>query len=537
MSRVSSASSAAPAAHSAPTTDRRSGRAHFRRLFPPPWAAAPWRDGGRPTAPMPVTSRSSWRRLSTAEAEAIQRAIEALRARGVPYREQVILGRSHLTLARITGILEQLGIPLLYLGDLFERPEIRDLLSLSRSTPNLAASALSASPRSPEYQVSRDEALAVIRWAQAQRITIFDALKRTAEIEGLSEAGRAGLAQLGVELDGLGRGHLALDASDHMAFRTQRLSAAVARRQRRSLPTKARRDLSAAEGLRRAGRASATKPEALSRPRAPDRGIERGHDLSCRRVRSRRHGCRSRDDHPRQQGTGISGPFISRRWQRATCRPTGRASAARRRHGSPTSPCSRSIRGGGGMPVLRRVIAGARSFVPEPRRTLHRGQCQRIQISRPPCRIVRASRFEGSRPGRSPNRPLAADRAAPALRGARTDALYACARRDTAMNSSMGSAACATIPPTSLSIAASMRPIGWLEEEAAQRQVLRPAAAQQRLAAEWATRGPVGHGFEDYYRNTAERMVAALWPTPSPQKPAITTGRMGRAGQLQGHVH
>ena len=65
-----------------------------------------------------------------AEGEAIAENISQLRNKGVPLRDQAILARSHLTLARITGILEQLGIPLLYLGDLFERPEIRDLLSL-----------------------------------------------------------------------------------------------------------------------------------------------------------------------------------------------------------------------------------------------------------------------------------------------------------------------------------------------------------------------------------------------------------------------
>ena len=66
----------------------------------------------------------------TAEAEAIRDKIEEYRAAGIPYGQQAILARTHLTLARITGILERLGVPLLYLGDLFERDEIRTLLSL-----------------------------------------------------------------------------------------------------------------------------------------------------------------------------------------------------------------------------------------------------------------------------------------------------------------------------------------------------------------------------------------------------------------------
>jgi len=48
--------------------------------------------------------------------------------------------RDPFNLARITAILEHLGVPLLYLGDLFERSEIRDLLSLIGLGVNLAMS-------------------------------------------------------------------------------------------------------------------------------------------------------------------------------------------------------------------------------------------------------------------------------------------------------------------------------------------------------------------------------------------------------------
>jgi DNA helicase-2/ATP-dependent DNA helicase PcrA len=141
-----------------------------------------------------------------AEAEAIRNKIEELRAMGVRYRDQALLARSHLTLARITGILEQLGVPLLYLGDLFERPEIRDLLSLVALDAEFGGIGLVRVAVMPEYGASREDALAVIRWAQSNRVLIFDALKRVSEIEGLTEAGRAGLAKLGMQLNGLSAG-------------------------------------------------------------------------------------------------------------------------------------------------------------------------------------------------------------------------------------------------------------------------------------------------------------------------------------------
>lgn len=138
-----------------------------------------------------------------AEGEAIRDKIEYLRQKGVPYGEQVILARSHLTLARITGVLEQLDVPLLYLGDLFERKEIRDLLALVALDAEFGGIGLVRVAALPEYQVPREDALTLIRWTQENHVAIFDALNRTTEIIGLSEQGRAGLAKLGSQLDGL----------------------------------------------------------------------------------------------------------------------------------------------------------------------------------------------------------------------------------------------------------------------------------------------------------------------------------------------
>ena len=138
-----------------------------------------------------------------AEAEAIRDKIEELRAAGIPYSQQAILARTHLTLTRVTQILERLGVPLLYLGDLFEREEIRTLLSLVSIDAEYGGIGLVRVATLPQYGATRADALTVIRWAKSERVKVFDALKRVAEIEGVSEAGRAGLAKLGSELDGL----------------------------------------------------------------------------------------------------------------------------------------------------------------------------------------------------------------------------------------------------------------------------------------------------------------------------------------------
>lgn len=138
-----------------------------------------------------------------AEAAAIRNHIEHARAQGIPYGEQVILARSHLTLARITSVLENLGVPLLYLGDLFERSEIRDLLSLVSIDAEPGGVGLVRVAQLPEYQATRNDALAVIAWAQVNRLTTFETLQRVAEIPELSDQGRTGLILLGTQLAGM----------------------------------------------------------------------------------------------------------------------------------------------------------------------------------------------------------------------------------------------------------------------------------------------------------------------------------------------
>jgi len=138
-----------------------------------------------------------------AEGEAIAEKIVQLKRKGVPYGNQVILARSHLTLARITGILEHLGVPLLYLGDLFERFEIRDLLSLIAIDAEVGGSGLVRVAVMPEYAVPRQDALSLIRWAQAIRIPLYEALLRATELSELSEPRRAALVKLGLQLKGL----------------------------------------------------------------------------------------------------------------------------------------------------------------------------------------------------------------------------------------------------------------------------------------------------------------------------------------------
>jgi superfamily I DNA/RNA helicase/Zn-dependent peptidase ImmA (M78 family) len=137
-----------------------------------------------------------------AEGDGITREIQARRAAGTSYRDQAVLCRSHTVLARVAARLEQAGVPLLYLGDLFERPEIRDLLSLlslaagdSRGLVRLA--------EFREYRIPLADVRTLLTLARERDQFFPRALSLVNEATGLSETGQRGLELLREHLSGI----------------------------------------------------------------------------------------------------------------------------------------------------------------------------------------------------------------------------------------------------------------------------------------------------------------------------------------------
>jgi DNA helicase-2/ATP-dependent DNA helicase PcrA len=133
----------------------------------------------------------------------IAQAIERRRVdEGTPYGGQAILCRSHTQLARVAAELERAGVPALYLGDLFERPEIRDMLSLLSLATQPDGRGLLRVARFPEYQVPLADALALIHTARDRSVPFPRALKLAEELD-LSEPGKAGVRLIAAHLKGL----------------------------------------------------------------------------------------------------------------------------------------------------------------------------------------------------------------------------------------------------------------------------------------------------------------------------------------------
>lgn len=135
-----------------------------------------------------------------AEAAGLAAEIERRHEQGIAYRDQAILCRSHTNLARFAARLEAHGIPVLYLGDLFERPEVRDMLALMSFTCEPERGGLLRVAQFPEYDVQLGDVRAVLAFAKTHALYPLDALARLDEITELTTRGRDGLTRLAAHL-------------------------------------------------------------------------------------------------------------------------------------------------------------------------------------------------------------------------------------------------------------------------------------------------------------------------------------------------
>ncbi|MFS9420043.1 MULTISPECIES: UvrD-helicase domain-containing protein [Citrobacter] len=95
------------------------------------------------------------------EISLIAGSIEESRLAGVEYKDQAILCTSNNRLSEIAAHLEKLGIPILYLGSVFERDEIKDLLSLLSLVTDRRASGLIRAATIPGYKIDLGDVLTI----------------------------------------------------------------------------------------------------------------------------------------------------------------------------------------------------------------------------------------------------------------------------------------------------------------------------------------------------------------------------------------
>ncbi len=129
------------------------------------------------------------------EAHEIVEVIKCLREeQKINYRDQAILCRQHKDLVHYSAALEAAGVPVLYLGDFFERPEIRDLLCVIDLASGMDGRSVYRLAAFEEYDVSFQEAGELIRYALLNNRKFPRALKRAEEIETLSAEAKKSFA-------------------------------------------------------------------------------------------------------------------------------------------------------------------------------------------------------------------------------------------------------------------------------------------------------------------------------------------------------
>lgn len=133
---------------------------------------------------------------------AIAEAIQERHRGGCAFREQAVLCTGNEKLSEIGQNLERLGVPVLFLGSLFERPEIKDLMSLLTILSDRRAMGLVRVACIDDFNMPIDDVGKVY-----QHLRSFDGspknwLENTNLMTSLSERGQSSLANLKAAFDG-----------------------------------------------------------------------------------------------------------------------------------------------------------------------------------------------------------------------------------------------------------------------------------------------------------------------------------------------
>ena len=124
------------------------------------------------------------------QARGIAEAIRHLREQGWEHPQQAILCRTHSQASELAGLLTALDVPVLYLGALLERPEVKDLLCLLSLLTEEGSSALVRVASLPEYGVPLAASLALLAQVRSEETRLLDALQDASLHPGLVRLGR-----------------------------------------------------------------------------------------------------------------------------------------------------------------------------------------------------------------------------------------------------------------------------------------------------------------------------------------------------------
>nr|WP_245992541.1 ATP-dependent DNA helicase [Capsulimonas corticalis] len=133
---------------------------------------------------------------AAAEATGIVRMAQSFCAAGWLFRDQTILCRSHNQAEALVSVLNAAGIPTLYLGDLFERTEIKDLLSVISLCSGGNGYEILRVASIPEYAIPASDALLIASHMEKHRLRFRAAAEDSRLVDQLSPAALPGVTAL-----------------------------------------------------------------------------------------------------------------------------------------------------------------------------------------------------------------------------------------------------------------------------------------------------------------------------------------------------
>ncbi|AUW47160.1 UvrD-helicase domain-containing protein [Rhizobium leguminosarum] len=139
-----------------------------------------------------------------AEQQGIAARIQLEVSNGGAHGDHAVLARSHGTLVRIAAHLERAGIPSLYFGDFFERPEIRDFLSLLSVAADHDGLGLLRVGQWAKYRIPVSDIIEMLHRAGKGEKSLLAMLQNGIDKSGLSDEGMIGLTSLAHDLAGVG---------------------------------------------------------------------------------------------------------------------------------------------------------------------------------------------------------------------------------------------------------------------------------------------------------------------------------------------
>ena len=138
------------------------------------------------------------------EVDEISERIQRAHAEGCAYKDQAVLCKGNDRVSLIARGLEDRGIPVLYLGPLFDRPEVKEALAILSLLTDPRAMGLACTSTMRNFAMTVDDvAKCAACLAEVPTLQPLDWTRSLDGLTGLSDRGRSGLAAIVDALQGL----------------------------------------------------------------------------------------------------------------------------------------------------------------------------------------------------------------------------------------------------------------------------------------------------------------------------------------------